>query len=136
MQYVAQSGTSAVPVSEPLDDSPEPVDSPIEVMQVSASVVVPVALATAAITFFLVGSVVKAMRARVQTGTEALLGTEAVAQQVFALHDGAYRGLVRTHGELWQAVSRQPVTPGDILEVDQREGLTLFVHATGRRRED
>ena len=112
------------------------VDSPIEVMRVSASVVVPVALATAVITFFLVGSVVKAMRAQVQTGTEAMLGTEAVAQQAFAAKEGAYQGLVLTHGELWKAVSQKPVTPGDILEVDQREGLTLFVHATGRRRDD
>ena len=111
------------------------VDSPVEVMRVSASVVVPVALATAAITFFLVGSVVKAMRARVQTGTEAMLGTEAVAQQAFSAQDGAYQGLVLTHGELWKAVSQKPVTPGDVLEVDQREGLTLFVHTTGRRRE-
>ncbi len=109
------------------------IDSPVEIMRVSASVVVPLALATAAITFFLVGSVVKAMRGRVQTGSEAVLGTEAVAREAFAADDGAYQGMVLTRGELWKAVSQKPVTAGDVLEVDQREGLTLFVHTTGRR---
>jgi len=111
------------------------VDSPIEVMQVSATVVIPVALATAAITVFLVGSVVKAMRGRVQTGSEAMMGTEAVAQEAFAAQDGRYQGLVLTHGELWKAVSTTPVAAGDILEIDSREGLTLFAHTTGRRKD-
>ena len=109
------------------------VDSPIEVMRVSATVVIPVALATAAISVFLVGSVVKAMRGKVQTGSAAMMGTEAVAQQAFAPEDGHYQGLVLTHGELWKAVSTSPVAAGDILEIDKREGLTLFAHTTGRR---
>ena len=111
------------------------VDSPIEVMQVSATVVIPVALATAAITVFLVGSVVKAMRGRVQTGSEAMMGTEAVAQEAFTAQDGRYQGLVLTHGELWKAVSTTPVAAGDILEIDSREGLMLFAHTTGRRKD-
>ena len=111
------------------------VDSPIQVMRVSATVVIPVALATAAITVFLVGSVVKVMRTRVQTGSEAMMGTEAVAQEAFAAQEGRYQGLVLTHGELWKAVSTTPVAAGDILEVDSREGLTLFAHPTGRRKD-
>ena len=111
------------------------VDSPIEVMQVSATVVIPVALATAAITVFLVSSVVKAMRGRVQTGSEAMMGTEAVAQEAFAAQDDRYQGMVLTHGELWKAVSTTPVATGDILEIDNREGLTLFAHTTGRRKD-
>ncbi len=111
------------------------VDSPIEVMQVSATVVIPVALATAAITVFLVGSVVKAMRGRVQTGSEAMMGTEAVAQEAFAAQDDRYQGMVLTHGELWKAVSTTPVATGDILEIDNREGLTLYAHPTGKRKD-
>ncbi len=109
------------------------VDSPLPILRVSVSVVVPVALATAAITVFLVGSVIKAMRGQVQTGTEAMLGTEAIAQTVFEASDRGYQGMVLTHGELWTAISTTPVTRGDILEVDNREGLTLFVHTTGRK---
>ena len=56
-----------------------------------------------------------------------------MTQEAFAPEDGAYQGMVLTHGELWKAVSQKPVTPGDILEVDEREGLTLFVHTTGRQ---
>jgi membrane-bound serine protease (ClpP class) len=109
------------------------VDTPVEMMRVSATVVVPVALATAAITVFLAASVVKAMRGRIQTGAETMAGTEAVARESFEAADGRYQGLVLTHGELWRAVSPTPVTEGDILEVENREGLTLFVNTTGRR---
>ena len=61
------------------------VDSPIEIMRVSASVVVPVALATAAITFFLVGSVVKAMRAREQTASQETPDLDPCAEALEAL---------------------------------------------------
>ncbi len=109
------------------------VDTPVEMMKVSATVVVPVALATAAITVFLAGSVVKAMRGRIQTGADAMMGTEAVAQESFEAADGRYEGLVLTHGELWRAICPTPVTTGDILEIENREGLTLFVNTTGQR---
>jgi hypothetical protein len=89
---------------------------------------IPVSLATAAITFFLVGSIVKAHRAPLQTGSEAMSGTPALAAEEFSPEDGYYRGLVRTHGELWKAVSQKPVAAGQELEVERREGLTLHVH--------
>ncbi|MFQ5572503.1 MAG: nodulation protein NfeD, partial [Rhodothermales bacterium] len=103
------------------------IDSPVGVMRVSLSVVLPVALATAAITVVLVGSVVKAMRGRVQTGSEGMLGTEAVAVEAFVQEEGRYRGMVRTHGEWWRAVSTTPVAAGNRLGIESRDGLTLFV---------
>jgi membrane-bound serine protease (ClpP class) len=104
------------------------VDSPIGFIRVSPWVIVPVSLATAAITFFLVGSIVKAHRAPVQIGSEAMSGTRAMADGEFMLDGDRYHGLVRTHGELWQAVSQTPVAAGQDLEVQSREGLTLLVH--------
>jgi membrane-bound serine protease (ClpP class) len=103
------------------------VDSPAGFQRVSLSVLIPVALATAGITVFLVGSIVKTHRGRVQTGSQALVGTAAVAQQDFTRHGNYYAGLVQTHGELWKAVSPTPVAAGQMLEVRDRDGLTLRV---------
>ncbi len=107
------------------------VDSPGGMLRVSATVVVPVALATAAITVFLVGSVVKAMRGRVQTGVEGMLGSEALAHEAFVPAEGRYHGMILTHGELWKAISAAPVAQGDAVEITGRDGLTLFVE-TGK----
>ncbi len=104
------------------------VDSPIGFIRVSPWVIVPIALATAAITFFLVGSILKAHRVPLQTGSEVMAGTEAVAEEDFTLAGDRYAGLVRTHGELWKAISQAPVTAGQRLEILSREGLTLLVN--------
>jgi membrane-bound serine protease (ClpP class) len=103
------------------------VDSPAGFQGVSLRVLLPVAAATAAITFFLVGSIVRAHRGRVQTGAEALVGAEAVAETDFALEGGQYAGTVRAHGELWKAVSPEPVAARQPLAVRGRDGLTLLV---------
>jgi membrane-bound ClpP family serine protease len=39
----------------------------------------------------------------------------------------APRGKITVHGELWEAVSREPVSPGDLVRVRSVEGLTLQV---------
>jgi membrane-bound serine protease (ClpP class) len=104
------------------------VESPIGFIRVSPWVIVPIALATAAITFFLVGSILRAHRVPLQTGSEVMAGTEAVAEDDFTLAGDQYAGLVRTHGELWKAVSQTPVMAGQRLEIESRQGLTLSVN--------
>jgi len=103
------------------------VDSPAGFVGVSLRVLIPVAVGTGAITFFLVGSIVKAHRGRVQTGSEALVGAAAVAEEDFVADGAQYRGDVRAHGELWKAVSPMPVAAGQRLEIDKRQGLTLLL---------
>ena len=103
------------------------VDSPAGFMRISLWMIIPVALATAAITVFLVGSIVKSQRAPVRTGSEGLVEAEATADEDFLSDNSHYRGRVRTHGELWNAVSDMPVRAGDALEVTGRDGLTLHV---------
>lgn len=107
------------------------VDTSEELLQVSAWIVVPVALATAAIAVFLVGQVVKSARTQVQTGSESMIGAVGVAQEAFAEAGEKYTGMVRIQGELWQAVSPGPVVEGQTVEVTHREGLTLFVQTVG-----
>ncbi len=103
------------------------VDSPVGFMSVSLWMLVPISLATAAITFFLVGSIVRAHRVPLQTGSEAMPEMSAIALGQFTLEGDHYRGTVRTHGELWQAVSQNPVEDGQALSIKSREGLTLQV---------
>lgn len=103
------------------------IDSPTGVVDVSATVVVPVAVATGIIAFFLMGQIVKAHSGRIQSGAETMLGAEAVADEDFAPSAEGYRGLVRTQGELWTAVSEEPLKSGDHAHVRKRDGLTLHV---------
>lgn len=85
------------------------VDSPVGFLRVSPLVLVPIALATAAITVFLVGEAIRAHRRRAITGSEGLLREQAVADETFASKNGSYVGVVRIHGELWRAVSQAPI---------------------------
>ncbi len=103
------------------------VDSPTGFMRLSLGVVAPLSLATAAITVFLMGSVVRAHRHRVVTGGEGMIGDAAVACEKFAPQDGRYVGMVRAHAELWKAVSTAPVPSEAPLRVIGRERLTLIV---------
>jgi membrane-bound serine protease (ClpP class) len=66
-----------------------------------------------------------AVRARnrpVVSGREDMIGAEAVA-----LGDFSGTGLVRVHGELWNAHAGAPVNQGQILRVKAMHGLTLEV---------
>ena len=103
------------------------VDSPAGFTRVSVSVVAPVTAATAVITVFLAGSIVRTHRLKVQTGSEALLGTVAVSAGDFLQQDGHFQGTVRVHGELWTAVSSQPVKAEQAVRISGREGLKLSV---------
>lgn len=109
------------------------VDSPVGFQRVSLSVLIPVAVATAAITFFLVGSIARAHRGRVQTGSQALMHTQAVVLSDFTPEAEHYAGMVRTQGELWKAVSQTPVAAGHVVEIQDRQGLTLIVRAALRQ---
>lgn len=105
------------------------VESPGGFLRVSLWVVVPVAVATAAITTFLVGSIVSAHRKKVVTGSEGLLGTTATAIEDFLPVAGHYEGTIRVHGELWKAVCPAPVGTGQKVAITNRDGLTLSVHS-------
>ena len=71
------------------------------------------------------GIVTYAVRARsrpVVTGVDQLLTETAVA-----IDDFERTGLVRVRGELWQAVTRDPVKGGDTLRIVRIDGLTLTI---------
>jgi membrane-bound ClpP family serine protease len=105
------------------------VDSPTGFLRVSLWTLVPISMATAAITFFLVGNIVKTHRMPPLTGNRAMLGAVAVADGEFTGDGERYRGIVRTHGELWKAICPAPVSTGEALEVISRDNLTLLVRS-------
>jgi len=70
----------------------------------------------------IVSFAVRARRRPVVSGGEGLLAERAEAIEAFA-----ERGVVRVHGELWNATSRSPVRAGQRLRILSRDGLTLVV---------
>jgi membrane-bound serine protease (ClpP class) len=105
------------------------VESPGGFLRVSLWVIVPVAVGTAAITVFLVSSVVRAHRRKAFTGTEGMIGQTGIAVEDFRAAAEHYEGMIRIHGELWKAVCSEPVAVTQKTRIMNREGLTLRVES-------
>jgi membrane-bound serine protease (ClpP class) len=116
------------------------VDSPTGVVDLSLEVLVPVAVATGAIAFFLMGQVVRTHRQPARTGAEGMIGSGVVVVEDFSARVGGdpdaegrtgepagFEGHVRTHGELWRARSDEELRSGDRARIASREGLLLYV---------
>ena len=91
-------------------------------LQISWSVILPVVALAAGLTLLMVGMGVRAMRRRPTTGREGMVGLVGVAKTSVAP-----QGKILVHGELWEAISEQPLQPGDQAEVMKLAGLTLHV---------
>ncbi|MEX0821547.1 MAG: nodulation protein NfeD, partial [Rhodothermales bacterium] len=65
------------------------VDTPVGAVQVSLELLIPVAVATGAIAFFLMGQVVRAHLAPTQTGSESMIGSDAVVVKDFSAPQAA-----------------------------------------------
>jgi membrane-bound serine protease (ClpP class) len=98
------------------------VKAEVPFLQISWTVILPVVAGAAAFTLLIVGMGVRAMRRKPTTGSEGMIGLVGVAKTALTPH-----GHVLVHGELWDAVSDQPLQPGDHAQVTRVEGLTLHV---------
>ena len=81
-----------------------------------------VALPFALITIFLLRLVIRSRHGKVTTGDVGLLGEIGTVEIALAP-----RGQIYVHGELWDAISPEPVSPGNLVQVKSVEGLTLQV---------
>jgi len=97
-------------------------------LQISRAVIIPVIGVAALVTFAIVGMGVRAMRRRPVTGREGMVGLVGVAKT--ALTPG---GQVAVRGELWEAMSEEPVASGAAVEVTAIEGLKLHVKSTPQK---
>lgn len=101
-----------------------------EFLQLSWGMIVPVVAFAAICTLLIVGMAVRAMRRQPTTGSEGMVGTIGVAKTPLTP-----RGQLSIHGELWEAISEQPLQPGEQAEVTRVEGLKLYVRPVLQKRE-
>jgi membrane-bound serine protease (ClpP class) len=94
------------------------------VFHVSLGVIAGATLATVVFFLFVIGKAIGAQRRKVTTGSEGLVGQ--LGEAATALDP---KGHVRVHGEIWKAVSSEPVARGATVEVLRVRGLTLEVRA-------
>ena len=99
----------------------EPEGSTID-FGVSIPIVLGAAIASAGLTFFIIGAAIKARRRPAATGAEEMIGSRG---RVLDWQTG--RGNIRVHGEIWSARGDAELKAGDAVKVTRREGLTLIV---------
>jgi membrane-bound serine protease (ClpP class) len=99
-------------------------DSPMPELQLGLGFVLPVTLALSAIMFFLVNLAVQAHRRVSVTGPTGMLNE--VGRALTPIEPGV-TGRVATRGEIWTAVSTEPIPEGERVRVTDVNGLTLTV---------
>jgi membrane-bound serine protease (ClpP class) len=100
--------------------------APVPEMGVSPAVALPVSLAFALITLFLVRLAVRARNMKSQLGVDALVGRTAKAMEPLTPE-----GHVLVEGEIWSAVASEPVDAGAQLLVAGHENYLLRVTPAG-----
>jgi membrane-bound serine protease (ClpP class) len=98
--------------------------SPLTAGGVSLSLALAATIPFAAISVLLMRLVLRSRTWKTATGQEELIGAQGVAISSIA---SGVEGMIRVHGELWRAVSAQPVPEGKQVRVLKVEGLKLFV---------
>ncbi len=100
-------------------------DSPAPEFQLSLRIVLPVAVAFAAIAVMLVRLGVAAQRRPAVTGIAGMIGE---AGQAVTPIGPTQPGRVAVHGELWDATAVQPVAEGARVRIIAIDGLRVTVH--------
>ena len=100
----------------------------VEFLQISWSVILPVVALAAAFSFLMVGMGVKAMRRPPVTGREEMVGLVGIVKTALTP-----QGQLAVRGELWEAISEQPLQPGDEAEVTRIDGLRLHVKPVSKK---
>jgi membrane-bound serine protease (ClpP class) len=106
------------------------IKSDAEFFRISWSVILPVVTLASAFSLLSIGMGLKAMRRRPVTGREEMVGLVGIVKTALAP-----QGQLAVHGELWEAVSEQPLSPGDEAEVTGVDGLRLRVKPHLRKKE-
>ena len=91
--------------------------------QLSWSVIIPVVALASGFTLLIVSFGIKSLKGKTVTGSEGLIGMVG-----FAKTDLNPNGQILVHGELWEAVSDEPLKAGSQIQVTKITGLTLHVH--------
>ncbi len=109
------------------------VAGPIPELRVRFATALGVGTGFGLITAYLVRIAIRARRNKVLTGSSAMVGALAVAQEPLLAHGPeAPRGQVLVRGELWFAEANAPLPAGAYAKVTGVRGLTLFVEPVAR----
>ena len=105
------------------------VDGPIPEMRVHLGTAIATGVAFGSITFFLAFIALKARRAKLRMGPDAMIGQLAIAQTPLAPE-----GQVMVRGEIWQATltprsAQSSVASGETVRITSIHGLRLMVEA-------
>jgi len=106
------------------------IKSDAEFFQISWAVILPVVTLASAFTLLVIGTGIHALRRRPATGREEMVGLVGIARTALAPD-----GQLAVRGELWEAVSEQPVSAGAEVEVTAVDGLRLRVKPYSRKKE-
>lgn len=98
------------------------IDTDIPAFQISMGLVLGITTVTALLMIFIVRMAAKHWKRGAVSGTEALIGSEAVVKQDF---DG--EGKVFAAGESWSAISSEPLSKNERVIIKDMDGLTLTV---------
>ncbi|MFE8070953.1 nodulation protein NfeD [Marinobacteraceae bacterium S3BR75-40.1] len=99
-------------------------DTDVPAFQIAWPVIGALAVSSFLMMFMVLKMALRSRRQAVVSGQEALVGAEAIAMQDFET-----TGHVHVQGEIWKAVSNQPVKKQQRLRVTAVDGLTLHVEA-------
>ena len=102
------------------------VDSPLPELQLGLRFIAPIVLAIAGILLFLVQLAVKAQRTQPITGEAGMIGALGTALTTIA---PGMTGSVATKGEIWTAISLEPIHAGETVRIAGMQGLQLTVEA-------
>ena len=98
--------------------------SPLTAGGVSLGTALAVTLPFAALTVLLMRLVLRSRKWKQVTGREEMIGAEGVV--IEPVGNGP-DGMIRIHGELWRAMSTQPIAEGKPVRVLRIDGLKLYV---------
>jgi membrane-bound serine protease (ClpP class) len=98
--------------------------SPLTAGGVSLGTALAVTLPFAALTVLLMRLVLRSRKWKQATGPEEMIGTEGIV--IKPVGNGP-DGMIRIHGELWRAMSTQPIAEGKPVRVLRIDGLKLYV---------
>ena len=106
------------------------IKSDAEFFQISWAVILPVVTLASVLTLLVIGTGIRALRRPPATGREEMVGLIGIARTALAPD-----GQLAVRGELWEAVSEQPVSAGDEVEVTAVDGLRLRVKPSVKKKE-
>jgi len=97
-------------------------DTESKAFQIALPLIIAVAAFSVFLLVIIVGMLMRSRRTALVSGDSAML-----SEMAEVIEDFTEKGMVRVHGELWQAVSERPVKKGQLLPIKAIKGLELLL---------